>query len=238
VAVRALDALRNADRTPATAEFSVTEDGPDSTPTTRPDPVRGVRVLAERLVLNLNTTVARLRETELPTVLRRRGVRVAGISSLVPGTLSVSGRAAAVRGRPVVLSGSVTWEAEGSGTLALRPTKAGRRLMRRRGALALVVDARFSMRGLVLSAAEKATLVRDWITPAEARRAVRRMLRRSYGAGAKNPAVDTGARCGSGCLDVRAEWLSRGVSWSARGRARQVAGRVSANLAEAVRQNR
>ena len=100
-----------------------------------------------------------------------------------------------------------------------------------------MVSARFTMRGLVLSAAEKATLVRDWITPEEARRAVIATLRRSNGSDAKNPTVEIGRRCGSGCLEVRAEWVSKGTRWSARGRARQVAGRVSADLTEAVRQS-
>jgi hypothetical protein len=163
---------------------------------------------------------------------------VRGISSLVPGTLSVTGRARAARGRPVVLRGSLALDDTRPGTLALRPTKAGRALMRRGGPVPLVVAARFTMRGLILSAAEKATLVRDWITPKEARRAVIATLRRSSGSGAKHPSVEIGARCGSGCLQVRAEWLAQGARWSARGRARQVAGRVSANLAEAVRQKR
>ena len=53
-------------------------------------------------------------------------------------------------------------------------------------------------------------------------------LRRSNGSDAKNPSVEIGRRCGSGCLEVRAEWVSKGTRWSARGRARQVAGRFSA----------
>jgi hypothetical protein len=137
-----------------------------------------------------------------------------------------------------VIGGSVTWTAEGTRTLVLRSTGSGRRLMRRKAALPLVVNASFSTRGVVLSAAKKTRLVRDWITPDEARRAATRTLRRSYGAGARNPSVEIGPRCGSACLEVRAEWVSRGASWSARGRARQASGRVSANLAEAVRQKR
>ena len=164
-------------------------------------------------------------------------MRVEGIRSLVPGTLSVVGRARTARGRPVVLRGSLALDATGPGTLALRPTKKGRALMRRNGSVPLVVAARFTMRGLVLSAAEKATLVRDWITPEEARRAAISTLRRSNGSDAKNPTVEVGRRCGSGCLEVRAEWVSKGARWSARGRARQISGRVSANLTEAVRQS-
>lgn len=236
VAVRAVDTLGSADATPATANFTVTGSGP--TPGPRPDFETGVRMLAERLVLNLNMAVGTLRETELPTVLRQGRVSVGGIEWLVPGTVSITGRAATVRGRPVVLSGSARLDAAGSGTLALRPTKAGRELMRRRGSLPLVVGARFSTPGLVLSAAEKATLVRDWITPGEARRAVGATLRRSYGADAKKPTVEVGARCGSGCLEVGAEWVNGNGLWTAHGRARQVAGRLSAVLPEAVRQAR
>jgi hypothetical protein len=110
--------------------------------------------------------------------------------------------------------------------------------MRHRRSVPLVVAAQFTMRGLVMSAAEKTTLVRDWITPDEAHRAVVAALRRSNGSGAKSPSVEIGARCGSACLEVRAEWLTRSARWSARGRARQVAGRVRANLTEAVRHNR
>lgn len=189
-------------------------------------------------MVNLDMTVGRIRETEIPTVLRKGAVRVRGVSSLVPGTLSVVGRARAARGRPIVLRGSLGLDETGPGTLVLRPTRKGRALMRRRGSVPLVVAAQFTMRGLVLSAAEKATLVRNWITPNEARRAVMATLRRSSGSGAKNPSVEIGARCGSGCLEVRAEWLSKGTRWSARGRARQVSGRVSADLAEAVSQSR
>jgi hypothetical protein len=233
VAVRALDGVGNPDATPAAADFTVGGGTPGRT-----DPLTSVRMLAERLVMNLDMTVGRIRETEVPTVLRRGAVRVEGIRSLVPGTLSVVGRSRTARGHPVVLRGSLALDATGPGTLALRLTKKGRALMRRNGSVPLVVAARFTMRGLVLSAAEKATLVRDWITPEEARRAVISTLRRSNGADAKNPTVEVGRRCGSGCLEVSAEWVSKGARWSARGRARQVSGRVSADLAEAVRQHR
>lgn len=232
VAVRALDRLGNADATPATADFTVGGGRPGRT-----DVSTSVLLLAERLVLNLDMTAGRIRETEMPRVLRRGAVRVHGIRSLVAGTLSVVGRAQATRGRPTVLRGSLSLDETRPGTLALRPTKDGRALMRRGRSVPLVVAARFTMRGLVLSASEKTTLVRDWITPEEAHRAVIATLR-SSGSGARSPSVEIGARCGSGCLGVRAEWFSRGGHWSARGRARQVAGRVSADLAEAVRQNR
>jgi hypothetical protein len=233
VAVRALDQLGNPDATPATAEFTVGGGTPGRT-----DPLTSVRRLAERLVLNLRMTVDRIRESESPRVLRQRAVRVRDISSLVPGTLSVVGRASPARGRPIVLRGSLGLDQTRPGTLTLRPTKKGRALMSRGRSVPLVVAGQFTMRGLVLSAAMKTTLVRDWITPDEAHRAVVATLRRSNGSGAKNPSVEIGARCGSACLEVRAEWLTRSARWSARGRARQVAGRVRANLAEAVRQNR
>lgn len=233
VAVRAVDQVGNPDATPATAEFTVGGGTPGRT-----DPLTNVRLLAERLVINLRMTVDRIRESEMPRVLRQRAVRVQGISSLVPGTLSVVGRASAARGRPIVLRGSLGLEQTRPGTLTLRPTKKGRALMRRGRSVPLVVAAQFTMRGVVLSAAMKTTLVRDWITPDEAHRAVVAALRRSNGSGAKSPSVEIGARCGSACLEVRAEWLTRSARWSARGRARQVAGRVRANLTEAVRHKR
>jgi hypothetical protein len=233
VAVRAVDQVGNPDATPATAEFTVGSGTPGRT-----DPLTNVRLLAERLVINLRMTVDRIRESEMPRVLRQRAVRVQGISSLVPGTLSVVGRASAARGRPIVLRGSLGLDQKRPGTLTLRPTKKGRALMRRGRSVPLVVAAQFTMRGLVLSAAMKTTLVRDWITPDEAHRAVVATLRRSNGSGAKNPSVEIGARCGSACLEVRAEWLTRSARWSARGRARQVAGLVRAKLTEAVRHKR
>ncbi len=228
IAVRALDALGNPDATPATAEFTVAAGG-----STVIGP--GVQMLAERFVMNLDMTVKRIRATELPTLLRRGAVRVQGIESLVAGTFSVVGRARAAHGRPIVLRGSLGFDGKGSRTLVLRPTREGRALMRRGRSVPLVVAGRFTMRGLALSAVQRATLVRDWITPGEARRAVIATLRRAHGSGAKNPIVDIGARCGSGCLEVRVRWSSQGRAWSARGRARQVSGRVRANLAEAVR---
>jgi hypothetical protein len=235
VSVRALDALGNADPSPATAGFTLAR---GTGPSERPGFDRGVRMLAERLALNLKLAVGAIRETELRTVLRRGRVRVRGIEWLVPGSFSVVARARAARGRPVVLRGSITLDDAGLETLVLRATRQGRALMRRNGSVPLVVSARFATTGLVMSAADTATLARDWITPAEARRAVTTTLRRSYGAGAKNPAIETGARCGNGCLEVRAEWLYRGTEWTARGRAHQDSGRLSAVLAEAVRQPR
>jgi hypothetical protein len=233
VAVRALDALGNPDRTPAASDFTV-EAG------TSPSGGRvgtGVQMLAERLVQNLGMTVGTIQETETATVLRQGSVRVRGIQPLVPGTLSVVGRARAARGRPIVLRGSVTMDAAGTRTLALRLTREGRAVVRRSDSVPLVVGARFSMRGLAMSAAQRATLVRDWLTPDEARRAVFAALHRSLGSTAK-PLVEIGARCGSACLDVRAEWAARGGIWSARGRVRQLSGRIRASLAEAVRRSR
>ena len=227
VAVRALDQVGNPDATPATAEFTVGGGTP-----ARTDPMTSVRLLAERLVINLRMTVGRIREAEIPKVLRRGAVRVQGISSLVPGTLAVRGprpRRARAPGRAP--RQPRRWMQTAPGTLTLRLDEEGPRADPPHAApCRCVLSARFAMRGLVMSAAEKATLVRDWITPDEARRAVIATLRRSTGSGAKNPSVEIGARCGSGCLAVRAEWVSKGARWSARGRARQVAGRVRADL--------
>jgi hypothetical protein len=141
VAVRALDQVGNPDATPATAEFTVGGGTPGRT-----DPLTSVRLLAERLVINLRMTVDRIRESEMPRVLRQRAVRVQGISSLVPGTLSVVGRASAARGRPIVLRGSLGLDQTRPGTLALRPTKKGRALMRRGRSVPLVVAAQFTTR--------------------------------------------------------------------------------------------
>ena len=106
VAVRALDEVGNPDATPAAADFTVGGATPG-----RIDPVTSVRLLAERLVMNLDMTVGRIREAEIPTVLRRGAVRVEGIRSLAAGTLSVVARARTARGRPVVLRGSLALDA-------------------------------------------------------------------------------------------------------------------------------
>ena len=126
--MRALDELGNADATPAAAEFTVG----GGTTNGRADPLTDVRLLAESLVMNLHMTARRVRETEMPTVLRRGVVRVRGITSLVPGTLSVVASARGARGRPIVLRGRLSLDATAPGTLTLRPTKDGRALARRR----------------------------------------------------------------------------------------------------------
>ena len=120
----------------------------------------------------------------------------------------------------------------------LRVTRGGRATIGRHSFVPLLISARLSTGGVVLSATKEAALVRDWITPQEARRAVAAELRRWRSARINELVVRAGARCGSGCLKVSAEWLDGSDVWTVHGRARQVNGRVRTRLAEAVRQNR
>ncbi|HEV7847179.1 MAG TPA: hypothetical protein VGO83_13075, partial [Thermoleophilaceae bacterium] len=117
----------------------------------------------------------------------------------------------------------------------LRPTDAGRRLLQRANSVPVVLTARFTSRGLSMSSNRRVRLVRDWLTPAEATRAVGRGLRSGRGAGPRDLAVAVQDRCGSGCLDVRAGWVRRGRRLASSGRVRQLRGRLTANMAAPVR---
>src|SRR5215211_2654814 len=204
-AVPAPDLLGNADPSPATTEFSV----------------------ADLVVIAIGTK-------EMPTIVRTGAVTVRGIGSLVAGTLTMVARAPAPGGSSAILRGSVTFATPGSDPLVLRPTTRGRAMMRRYRSLPLLVTARFSTGGLSLSANRDATLVRDWLTPTEARRAVALSLRSRQGAPPQQLVMRATRRCGSGCLDVRAEWLHALGRWKASGRAREVDGRLRATLRRPV----
>jgi|SRR5215211_1019756 len=241
-AVRALDLLGNADPSPATTEFTVADlvaapPAPPSEPgtvTLQPDLDSGVRALAGDLALNLDRVVIAIGTKEMPTIVRTGAVTVRGIGSLVPGTLTMVARAPAPGGSSAILRGSVTFATPGSDPLVLRPTTRGRAMMRRYRSLPLLVTARFSTGGLSLSANRDATLVRDWLTPTEARRAVALSVRRRQGALPQQLVMRATRRCGSGCLDVRAEWLHALGRWKASGRAREVDGRLRATLRRPV----
>lgn len=232
IEVRALDALGNADPTPAVAQFTVAEVAPpvQGSGGTGKDLDAGLRALATALVANLDRVARELSTSEMPAILDDRRLAVPGVRALVPGTLSVRAAAPARRGSPRVLSGKLKFPVAGRGVLSLRPTKTGRAMMRRYSSLPLLLKGTFTSQGLSMSVSRQARLVRDWLTSAEARRAVAAALRREQGGRPKGLAVKVRGRCGSGCLRVRAEWLRRGRHWSARGRARQVDGRLRAKL--------
>ena len=230
--VRALDALGNPDGSPAGAQFTVAEVAPpvQGSGGTGKDLDAGLRTLAAALVANLDRVARELSTSEMPAILDDRRLAVPGVRALVPGTLSVQAAAPARRGSPRVLTGKLTFPVAGRGVLSLRPTKTGRAMLRRYSSLPLLLRGRFTSQGLSMSVSRQARLVRDWLTSAEARRAVAGALRRAQGRRPKDLAVKVRGRCGSGCLRVRAEWLRRGRHWSARGRARQVDGRLAAKL--------
>jgi hypothetical protein len=242
VAVRALDALGNADLSPATADFTVA-DAVALEPPGLPAPTvntaleSGVRMLGEELVLNLDRVVRALRTTEMPTILRETGITVR-ITALVPGTLSIVALAPTRSGSSLVLRGSRDFEAKGSGSLALRPTRAGRDVMRRFRSVPVLLAGRFSAAGLSLAATRQGSLVRDWLTLREARRAVAAALLTREGARPEQLAVRVVRRCGSGCLALRTNWTYSGRRWTTTGRARQVDGQLRATLRRPVPRRR
>lgn len=231
VAVRALDALGNRDASPAVAVFTVEAASVSSSGTTL---TSGVRMLAQALAENLDGVVRVLGSRETPAILRSGQVSVAGMRALVPGTLTVA--AAPGSAGPTVLAGTLSSGAGATGTLTLRPTEAGRALLRRGGSVPVLLTARFTSRGLSMSSSRHVRLVRDWLTLGEARQAVSRELRRGRGARPRRLALTVQTRCGSGCLDIRASWLHRRQRFATSGRVRQLSGRLSANLGAAARQ--
>jgi hypothetical protein len=235
--VRALDALGNPDPTPALTEFTVADPPPPPAPPPppKPDVDAGEPALAQGLVANLDRSERPLATTEMRTILRRGGLTVTRMSALVPGTLTIRASAPARDSTKTVLAGSRRFAAEGTAPIVLKPTPAGRTMMSGYAAIPLLLGARFTTAdGLALSANHEATLVRDYLTPAEARRAVARKLALMEGRHVKQLSVETGRRCGSGCLRVRVGWLAKQRHWSASGRARQLKGRLSARLGAAV----
>jgi hypothetical protein len=169
------------------------------------------------------------------TILRRGGLTVTRMGALVPGTLTIRASAPARGSTKTVLAGSRRFAAEGTASIVLKPPRAGRTMMSRYAAIPLLLGARFTTSdGLALTANHETTLVRDYLTPAEARRAVARKLALIEGGRVEQLSVETGRRCGSGCLRVRVDWLAEQRHWSASGRARQLKGRLSARLGAAV----
>jgi hypothetical protein len=232
VEVRGVDALGNADASPATVDLTIAETvtrlSPPSTVDLRSEP--GVRLLGDDLALNLERVVRALRTRETPAILRRGGVAVSGITALMPGTVTIAGRAPTRSGNSVLLRGSRRFDAKGSGSLVLRLTHAGRRALRRFRAMPLLLSGRFSSASLSLSATRQAWLVRDWLTASEARRAVAAAVERRQGVRPKRLAVEVVRRCGSGCLAVEAAWLYADALWTSTARARQVDGELRARL--------
>jgi hypothetical protein len=195
----------------------------------------GVKKLAGSLVLDLDRAARPLGTTEMRTILRRGGVTVRGMNALVPGTLAITASAPARGSTKTVLTGSHAFADAGTAPLVLKPTRAGRTMMTRYAAIPLLVRARFTTAdGLALSASREAQLVRDYLTAAEAKRAVARRLAGLDGARVKTLTVQVMRRCASNCLRVRANWVAKERRWTATGRASQVDGRLLARLEEIV----
>ena len=169
------------------------------------------------------------------TILRRGGVTVKGMNALVPGKLVLRASAPAPGSTKTVMAGSHSFPSAGTAPIVLKPTRAGRVMMTRYATIPLLLKARFTTAdGLALSANREAQLVRDYLTRAEARRAVARKLARIEGGAVTKLAVETVRRCGSNCLKVHANWVSNQRRWTAAGRARQVKGRLLARLGAVV----
>jgi hypothetical protein len=169
------------------------------------------------------------------TILRRGGVTVPGMGALVPGTLTIRASAPARGSTKTVLAGGHTFATPGTAPLVLKPTPAGRTMMTRYATIPLLLRARFiTADGLSLSASREGQLVRDYLTAAEAKRAVARRLAGLEGARVKSLAVQVMRRCASNCLRVQASWVAKQRRWTAAGRARQVDGRLRARLGAIV----
>jgi hypothetical protein len=195
----------------------------------------GVKLLAANLVANLDRTARPLATTEMRAILRRGGVTVRGMRAVVSGTLTIRASAPARGSTKTVLRGSHGFAAAGTAPMVLKPTRAGRLMMTRYATIPLLVNARFTTAdGLGLTATREATLVRDYLTRAEARRAVARKLALMEGGAVTKLVVETVRRCGSNCLRVHASWLAEHRHWTASGRARQLKGRLSARLGAIV----
>jgi hypothetical protein len=237
VEVRALDALGNPDSSPALAEFTVAALPPPPPP---PPPAvlnvdAGVKELAGSLVADLDRTARPLARTEMRTILRRGSVTVRGMSALVPGTLTIRASAPARGSTKTVLTGGHTFATPGTAPLVVKPTPAGRTMMTRYATIPVLLRARFiTADALSLSASREAQLVRDYLTAAEAKRAVARRLAGLEGARVKSLAVEVMRRCASNCLRVQASWIAKQRRWTAAGRARQVEGRLLARLGAIV----
>jgi Bacterial Ig-like domain len=231
--VRALDAFGNRDPTPALAEFTVTDLAP--TPAPRPNVDAGVRALALIVVTDLDRAARRVGTSEMRTILRRGGLKTAGMRALVPGTLTITASAPVRRSSKAVLKGSTRFGAPGTAPIVLKPTPTGRAMMTRYATVPLLINARFKTAdGLTLSANRAAELVRDYLTPAEAKRAVAGRLARLEGKPVDRLSVDVLGRCASNCLKVQARWLAKHRLWSASGRVRQVKGRLLARIGTVV----
>jgi hypothetical protein len=219
-AVRARDAAGNIDASPATLTFTIL-----SPPVNRgPDPVA---VIATAFAQDLNNAVGQLRTSELPTLARARGITVRGIDPLVPGTarMTVTARSGHPARRVGVLRGAKAFATARKGSLRLKPTRAGRRLLPRARRLRLTVSYVFTARiGIRMSAAQQVTVWRRWLTLSEVARVARHWIYRYFGERARSLTL---ARCTRRsptfvrCSDVR--WLNRGRWWHVRLRVRETA---------------
>jgi hypothetical protein len=230
IQVRAVDSAGNRGAA-ATRNFTVSAPAPAP----KPNVDAGVRALALSVVTNLNRAARWVGTTEMRTILRRGGVRATGLRALVPGTLTITASAPVRGSSKAVLKGSTSFGAPGTAPIVLKTTPTGRMMMTRYATVPLLISARFKTAdGLALSANRAAELVRDYLTPAEAKRAVARRLARLEGKPVDRLSVDVVRRCASNCLKVQARWLAKHRLWSASGRARQVKGHLLARIGTVV----
>ena len=135
--VRAVDALQNADPTPASRDFTVTAGKPAGPAT----PSSGPTLAAIKRALDADAAAAAraLRRLGIGRLVRGRGFSARGLDALTSGrfaaTLTGTQRRAGVARRVVLAKGSRSVSRAGRYTLKLKLTRAGKRLLRRdRGA--------------------------------------------------------------------------------------------------------
>ena len=125
-------------------------------PTSPPSPPGGPSTETIRLALigDLNGAARRLRRLGIGGIRKRRAVRLEGVQAFNAGRVKITartsaGRKARVARRAVVLRGERTFDSAGHGTLLLRLTGTGRRLLehqRRTRRLALTLRGNFTDR--------------------------------------------------------------------------------------------
>jgi hypothetical protein len=133
LAVRAVDALGNADPTPAmrtwTSERAVPPVDPPVVDPPQPPAGPSAQAIQKRLAKDVATGARSLRKLGARRLLKRRGTTVAGLRALAPGTF-VAKLTARRGGRTVVVAkGTARAGAAGPVALRLKLTRAGRALL-------------------------------------------------------------------------------------------------------------
>jgi len=232
--VRARDAAGHVDASPATLAFTIVVASAPNQPGSSGTGVP-VAVLATRFAEDIGAVAKSLGTTELPAIVRRRGIRAGALDALVPGTARIRVTARSRGKRITVLRGARRFAAEGKGSMRLKLTRAGRRLLRRARKVRMNVAYTFTAKsGIRIAASARATVWRRWLTLGEVARVARRWIPRYFDSRAKSLTLDRCSRRGPvymRCSDV--SWIKRGKLWHVRLRVRQVGSRFRQNMSDA-----